>query len=138
MREIDPQLPCVACDVQRIGQVLRNLLANAIKFGPEGSAITLRAAPVVFPRDGQPGSGVEIRISDQGPGIPEAERESVFEKFVQSSLTRTGAGGTGLGLAISREIVVAHGGRIFAREAVGGGAEIVVRLLAIEHETVTE
>ena len=138
VREIDPQLPCVACDVQRIGQVLRNLLANAIKFSPEGSAITLRAAPVVFPRDGRPGGGVEIRISDQGPGIPEAERESVFEKFVQSSLTRTGAGGTGLGLAISREIVVAHGGRIFAREAVGGGAEIVVRLLAIEHETVTE
>lgn len=67
-------------------------------------------------------------MSDEGVGIPESELDAVFEKFVQSSKTKSGAGGTGLGLAICREIVTAHGGRIFARNNPAGGADLVVEL----------
>ena len=94
----------VLCDPARIGQVVRNLLSNAIKFTPEGRHIRISAE--------DSSSMALVRIEDQGIGIPPEETESVFDKFVQSSKTRTGAGGTGLGLAISREIVQAHGGKI--------------------------
>jgi signal transduction histidine kinase len=63
-----------------------------------------------------------VSVADSGPGIPEAELEDVFGKFVQSSRTKTGAGGTGLGLAICRQIVMAHGGRISAANRSAGGA----------------
>jgi signal transduction histidine kinase len=87
-------------------QVVRNLFSNAVKFSPPHSTITLRV-------EQQPES-VVFSVRDQGLGIPQGELEAVFEKFVQSSLTRTGAGGTGLGLAICREIVTAHQGKIWA------------------------
>ena len=70
----------------------------------------------------------QLVVSDQGPGIPAGELESIFEKFVQSTRTRTGAGGTGLGLAISREIVAAHDGQIWATNGPDGGAQIAVTM----------
>lgn len=113
----------VVADPQRLQQVMRNLLANAIKFSPEGTAIRLDA--------GHDGDGsVRIDVCDRGPGIPPAELESVFEAFVQSSATKDGAGGTGLGLAICRRIVDAHGGRIWAANREGGGAVISLTLPA--------
>jgi signal transduction histidine kinase len=63
-----------------------------------------------------------ISVSDSGPGIPDGEVDLIFDQFVQSSKTKTGAGGTGLGLAICRQIVNAHGGRIWAGNNEGGGA----------------
>ena len=63
-----------------------------------------------------------MSVRDQGVGIPESELESIFDKFVQSSKTKTGAGGTGLGLAITREIVTLHGGSIRAGNHSEGGA----------------
>jgi len=69
-----------------------------------------------------------LGVSDEGVGIPPDELNSVFDKFVQSSRTRTGAGGTGLGLAICREIVEAHHGDIVARNNASGGAEFIVML----------
>ena len=63
-----------------------------------------------------------VSVRDRGPGIPPDELRSVFEKFVQSSLTKSGAGGTGLGLAIAHEILLAHHGRIWADNAPDGGA----------------
>jgi signal transduction histidine kinase len=69
-------------------------------------------------------------VRDHGPGIPPAELESIFEAFVQSSKTKDGSGGTGLGLAICRKIVEAHGGRIRAANADGGGSEFHIRLPA--------
>jgi PAS domain S-box-containing protein len=113
----------VMADPQRLQQVLRNLLANAIKFSPEGAAIRLDAG---HDADGS----VRIDVSDRGPGIPPSELESVFEAFVQSSATQDGAGGTGLGLAICRRIVDAHGGRIWAANRDGGGAVISLTLPA--------
>ncbi|MBL8384919.1 MAG: PAS domain S-box protein [Burkholderiales bacterium] len=119
-------------DALRVSQVLRNLLSNAIKFCNAGGEVRLECA-IVAARGGEPaGDVLEIRVSDSGIGIPEDEMETVFDKFVQSSKTRSGAGGTGLGLAICREIAVAHGGTIRAVSPPppATGAVLVLRLPA--------
>ena len=121
-------------DGPRILQVIRNLISNAVKFSLEDSCVVLSARPVLMPvgrRASDPrAQGIEIRVQDAGVGIPEDELETVFDKFVQSSKTKTGAGGTGLGLAICREIVTAHQGRIWAEnnQAPATGAVFVVML----------
>lgn len=104
-----------ACgDRIRLQQVVRNLLSNAIKFATPDGTIEVE----VYERD----CHLAVSVRDRGVGIPEEELASVFDKFIQSSKTRTGAGGTGLGLAICREIIQAHGGRIWAENRPGGGA----------------
>ena len=115
-----PDADTSACfDRLRIGQVLRNLFSNAIKFTAEGSviqiAVELRQSP-------QP--SLRVSVCDEGMGIPENELESIFDKFIQSSknLSSGAGGGTGLGLAISREIVRHHGGDIWAENRGNGGA----------------
>jgi signal transduction histidine kinase len=97
----------VECDAARILQVLRNLVSNGVKFSRPGGVVRLAAAA-------GGGDTVIVTCSDDGIGIPDDELELVFDKFVQSSKTKSGAGGTGLGLAICREIVAAHGGSIVA------------------------
>src|SRR5574343_953249 len=92
-------------DAFRIGQVMRNLLSNAIKFSPHGGRVEIGYAWRQIPAP-----LLTITVRDHGPGVPPSEQERIFDKFIQSSLTKTGAGGTGLGLAISREIVLAHHG----------------------------
>ncbi|MCX9157847.1 PAS domain S-box protein [Niveibacterium sp. 24ML] len=120
-------------DALRFGQVVRNLLSNAVKFTPEGRRIELALSHAnLHGTGGVERAAIELAVSDQGVGIPEDELETVFDKFVQSSKTHTGAGGTGLGLAICREIVAAHGGVIFARNNPEGGARFTVRLPAVE------
>ena len=116
-----PPPPMTICvDAQRFMQVVRNLLSNAVKFSPAGSTITLG----LFGGEGH----VRVSVQDQGPGLPPGELEAVFDKFVQASTTKTGAGGTGLGLAICWEIVTAHGGRIWAENGADGGAVFCVEL----------
>ena len=73
-----------------------------------------------------------LTVSDEGIGIPENELESVFDKFVQSSETNTGAGGTGLGLAICKQIVEHHQGRIFAENNEGSGTSFHMLLPRVE------
>lgn len=104
----------VECDKDKIHQVILNLLSNAIKFTSENKHITLNHS--VF--EGR----LKVSVSDEGVGLPEDELETVFDKFIQSSKTKTGAGGTGLGLAISKEIIEAHQGRIWAKNNAEGGA----------------
>lgn len=104
----------VPLDSEKIKQVLRNLLNNAIKFSPQAGVIDVQVCNV--------GGSVRVSVLDQGPGVPPDELEAVFDKFVQSSKTKTGAGGTGLGLAICREIIAAHKGRIWAENRPAGGA----------------
>ncbi len=88
----------VEADRESLIQVFRNILGNALKFSPRGGQIDVAV------RD--EGDGVLVVLSDRGPGIPPDELDSIFDKFVQSRRTKTGAGGgTGLGLAICREIV---------------------------------
>ncbi len=108
------------CDAERFKQVLRNLLSNAVKFSPDSSTIqlTLQAGEQT----------VNIGVHDQGLGIPEAEVQTIFDPFIQSSTTHTGAGGTGLGLAICQEIVTAHQGHIWATNHPNGGASLQIEL----------
>ena len=96
----------VLADDERFKQVIRNLLSNAVKFSPQGSSIQVTVRRI--------GTTFLISVRDEGPGIPPDELELVFDKFTQSSKTKSGSGGTGLGLAISREIVAGHHGRIWA------------------------
>jgi signal transduction histidine kinase len=100
-------------------QVLVNLVSNAIKFSATGSEISIELSEERLP-GAEP--GLRCRVVDQGPGIPESELKAVFDKFIQSSKTKTGAGGTGLGLAICQNIIESHGGRIWAENAKPMGA----------------
>lgn len=120
-------------DTVRIGQVIRNLLSNAIKFSPDNSEIRIEIRETYLAhgrRAGDPEDipAASICVRDAGIGIPEDELVSIFDKFVQSSKTRTGAGGTGLGLSICREIVLAHQGVIRACNNPSGGASLIVTL----------
>jgi len=112
----------VICDAYKMGQVFRNLLSNAIKYSNTGGSIDIRFRESAIPFAGKVAPALEISFSDRGIGIPENELDAIFDKFIQSSRTKTGAGGTGLGLAICKEIVEAHHGMIAARNNPGGGA----------------
>ena len=112
----------VALDQERIGQVLRNLLSNSVKFSPDGGTVHVSI--------GETERGPRVTVRDSGPGIPADELELVFDKFAQSSKTKTGAGGTGLGLAICREIMDGHHGRIWAENTPEGGAILSLEIPA--------
>lgn len=122
----------ITLDADKIRQVLHNLLNNAIKFSPEGGTIDV----ISFKK----ADSIVVSIRDQGTGIPGNELESIFDKFVQSSKNKTGAGGTGLGLPICREIIAAHKGRIWAENNPDIGAnlsfEIPLSLEAKEQEEI--
>lgn len=120
---IAPKLT-IQADKNKLAQVLRNLVSNAIKFSPEGEMVRITAKPR---DDGK----MVIAVTDQGPGIPQDELQGIFDPFVQSSKTQNKAGGTGLGLAICKEIVEnGHAGRIYAENNAGGGASFYVVLRA--------
>ena len=110
----------VPLDTGKIKQVLRNLLNNAVKFSPQGGNIDIDICRIE--------NSVSVSVCDQGPGIPCDELESVFDKFAQSSKTKTGAGGTGLGLAICGEIIAGHKGCIRAENRPEGGAEFIFEI----------
>jgi signal transduction histidine kinase len=109
------------CDKQCMVRVMVNLLANSVKYSPNGSNIDITLCETGLP-DSE--DALCCSVADCGKGIPEDELVSVFDKFVQSSRSKTGAGGIGLGLAICREIVEAHGGRIWAENRKPSGVEI--------------
>ena len=120
-------------DPVRVGQLLRNLLSNAVRFSPQGGRIAVQLSQTTLPRAAAHGGvlecpAIEIAVSDEGVGIPEAELELIFDKFMESSKTRTNAGGVGLGLAICREIVALHHGAIRASNNLGQGATVRVAL----------
>lgn len=98
-----------------ITQVISNLLSNAIKFSPKDGEIV-----VGLKKDAE--ENLVFTIKDQGIGIPEGELEEIFDAFIQSSHTKTGAGGTGLGLAICKEIITLHKGKIWAENNINSGA----------------
>ncbi len=108
-------------DRRRLAQVIDNLISNAIKFSPNGSAVDLNLER----HDGT----VVLEVADEGIGIAEEERDRLFERFfrARSALDRQ-IPGTGLGLYISKAIVEAHGGRIEARSVEGEGSSFVIEL----------
>ncbi|MGA1287731.1 MAG: ATP-binding protein [Rubrivivax sp.] len=120
---LSPKPLVAAVDALRLQQVLRNILANAIRFSPEGGRIDVEGDVGAHGR-------VVLKVSDRGPGVPEEELERIFDAFVQSTRTKDGSGGTGLGLAISRRIMAAHGGTVRASLRDGGGSVFTVELPA--------
>ncbi len=121
------ELPA-ACDERRVGQVLRALLDNAVKFSPQGGtvAVDLAAETVAGAAD-----DVVITITDQGPGIPADELDRVFERFFRGN---DGAhqSGSGLGLSIARDMVALMGGTLTVRSRRGSGATFTVRMPRIQ------
>jgi signal transduction histidine kinase len=112
----------VLADPVRLGQALRNVLANAARYSPERSTIMIEG------RLTKPG-WVEVAVSDHGPGIPASERERVLAKYARGPLGRDAhPEGQGLGLYIARRIAEAHGGRLFISEAASGGTRVVIEL----------
>jgi signal transduction histidine kinase len=120
----------VRADPERIGQVLRNLLANAAAYTPAGSPIELSAA-----RDG---ARVRIAVVDHGPGVEAAERRRIFEKYGRGRSGREARVGAGLGLYLSRRIVRAHGGELSVEPTPGGGATFAFDLPLAEPGTAAE
>jgi signal transduction histidine kinase len=113
--KIDPNLPLVDVEPDRIRQILVNLVTNAHEYSPERASIEMSARVT----DG----GVEIDVTDNGPGIPPAQIEHIFERFVRgdAGLTQR-VGGTGLGLAIAKSLIDLHGGTISVDSEVGRGS----------------
>jgi signal transduction histidine kinase len=111
----------IECDERRLGQVLANLVANAVRHAPADSAVLLRAARL--------NGSVRCEVVDAGPGIVPEEAERVFERFYRSDHARSQHdGGSGLGLAIARWIVDLHGGSIRVEPAEPRGCRMVVEL----------
>jgi len=122
--EIEPGLPRIAADRDRLRQVLVNLLTNANEYCPEGAGVGVKVTG--------DGADVEIDVSDDGPGIPEEQLAHIFERFSRGDAGETQrVGGTGLGLAISKSLVELHGGTIGAESTPGEGSTFRVRLPAI-------
>ena len=118
-----PQTPLTGIfDGDRIRQVLRNLLSNSIKFSEANKEICIEAAHKTMALEEKQQQVFMVSVIDQGIGIPIKELDSVFDKFIQSSVTQTGAGGTGLGLAICKQIIDSHKGQIWAENNPEGGA----------------
>jgi NtrC-family two-component system sensor histidine kinase KinB len=117
---VEPDLPAVMVDRQRINHVFTNLMSNAIKHSPVDGEILLRAKP-------SENNEVEFSITDQGPGIPEEYHSRIFERFFR--VPGQAKSGAGLGLSIAREITVAHGGHIGVKlEPPGEGCTFYVVL----------
>ncbi|MBU2648234.1 cache domain-containing protein [bacterium] len=128
MRNIRITVDCLTeetelmCDPFKMGQVIQNLLSNAVKFSEINSDIRITIADARLEVPSGFTEALQVSFRDQGVGVPEDELGSIFEKFTQSSKTKTGAGGTGLGLSISHQIIHAHSGKIWAENNEDGGA----------------
>src|SRR5205807_8205198 len=114
-------LPTIEADRDRLTQVFGNLLSNADKYSPPGSAIDITSEAIA--------AGVRVTVRDRGPGIPPQSLESIFDRYTRLEReARAGVTGTGLGLPIVRQIVNMHGGQAWARNAADGGAVLTVEL----------
>jgi len=121
--ELDPGIPLLRLDGERILQALRNIIGNALKFTPNGGKVKISAQPVDH--------GVKVSVADTGPGIPAKDLGTIFEKFQQAPLPGSyPTTGTGLGLAIVKHIITSHGGKIWAESEPGKGSLFVFVLPA--------
>ncbi|MGA9347538.1 MAG: ATP-binding protein [Anaerolineae bacterium] len=131
--DLPEDLPLVDVDPQRIGQVLGNLLSNALTHTPSGGEVVVAARRCPELVEGAKGSEVEVSVSDTGEGIPPERLPYIFERFYRADRSRSRAtGGTGLGLSIAKQLVEAHGGRISVASQVGQGTTFTFTLSVAE------
>jgi signal transduction histidine kinase len=118
---VEPDLPQIYAESDRIRQVLVNLLTNAHEYSPEGASIRVTAATR--------GAEVEIDVTDNGPGIPKDQLDRIFDRFTRgdAGLTQR-VGGTGLGLAIAKSLIELHGGTLSAASIEGRGSTFTITL----------
>jgi two-component system sensor histidine kinase GlrK len=148
--EVEPGLPRLMADENLLRRAFSNLLSNAVKFTPDRSRMGVRlyalygrdrvarrrlgeagaasTAVEVAARNGLPDDAVVCEVWDSGPGIPDAHKEKVFERFHRVDETRRGDQSTGIGLAITRSIVEGHGGEVWVEEEANGGSRFVLLL----------
>jgi NtrC-family two-component system sensor histidine kinase KinB len=107
-------------DPVKLSWVISNLIANALRYTPEGGTISLSV--------GQADGSVRVTVADSGPGIPPAIRDHLFERYTQGNVNGGEPGSAGLGLAIAKEIVEAHGGRIFVESTMGEGTSFTIEM----------
>jgi two-component system, OmpR family, sensor histidine kinase ChvG len=116
---------CVMGRDERLGQVVRNLIDNAISFSPDGGTVRVSAWADL--------GSVDVAIEDEGPGIPPENLETIFQRFYTSRPAEQGFGkNSGLGLSIARQIVNGHGGHIWAENRTGGGARFIFELPQVQ------
>jgi two-component system sensor histidine kinase KdpD len=120
LTDVPEDLPFVEADRDLLRIVLRQLLDNALKYSPPVEPIGMNAR--------QEGSAMVFRVENSGPGIPENETSKIFERFYRSSATKQSVPGAGLGLAIAKDIVEAHGGRMWVERASQGGSVFCVAI----------
>jgi two-component system, OmpR family, sensor histidine kinase VicK len=121
VRKIPEEAIFIEIDEDKITQVLDNIISNALKYSPQGGNITFRVKEL--------SDEILVSISDEGVGIPKSDLSKVFERFYRVDKARSRKlGGTGLGLAIAKEVVVAHGGRIWAKSQEHKGTTIFFTL----------
>lgn len=115
--DMSADLPAVRGDAMRLGQVVVNLVHNAVKFSPDGGVVAVRTESW--------GDDVVVSVQDHGVGVPRVAQDRIFERFYKADRTRQRpepGGGTGLGLAIARHVVEQHGGRIWVESEEGVGS----------------
>lgn len=123
--QVQPDLSQIIADSDRIGQVLVNVLSNAIKYTSEGGRISVQVDEKTYTNT----NGVEIKVKDTGIGIPEEDIARIFERFYRVDKARSREmGGTGLGLSIAHQIILAHGGRIDIESEVDRGTVVSIFL----------
>jgi len=134
--EVVPELPSqtphclIEADADRLTQLFRNLLQNAIKFTPKGR-VTIGLIEDLLIVEGVAHAAWKITVKDEGVGIPEEELEEIFIPFTQSSFTKTKAGGTGLGLSICQEIAHGHHGVIYASNCYDSQRQIIGAMFTV-------
>lgn len=121
------ELPDVRADFAQLARALSNLVENALIYSPAGTMVTVGARPHR--------ETVELWVIDSGPGVPDAEKPRVFEKFYRGSASASAPSGTGLGLAIAREIVRTHGGTLRVEDAEPHGARFILTIPSTAEET---
>jgi two-component system phosphate regulon sensor histidine kinase PhoR len=124
--ELGQGLHDLPVDAGRIDRALVNLVQNAIKFTPEGGAISVKASHA--------GNGLKISVSDTGVGIAVSDLPRVFERFYKVEQSRA-SGGTGLGLALVKHAVEAHGGSVTAESRLGEGSTFTITIPLVEAQT---
>jgi PAS domain S-box-containing protein len=115
LTELPADLPAVRADVEKTTWVLINLLANAIRYSPQGEALTVRAQLA--------GKFVQVTVQDRGPGIAAEHHERIFQRFAQIPDKAGYKGGSGLGLSIAREFITTQGGRLWVESELGSGSQ---------------